>query len=391
MPWNEPGDQKPRDPWGKNGGNRGNQPPDLDEVFSKLINNMRKAFGGQSGNGGSPGGSSIGVVILLAFLLLGVWAIFDSAHIVQQTERGVVTRFGAYNRTLQPGLQFTLPRPFESMQIVDVTQIQSVSDQGSMLTKDENIVQVEFSVQFRVNNAEHFLFKVRDPVSTLKQASEASLRGAVGDSEMDYILGSGRTELGIVTKTQIQDLINQYELGIEITQFNLKDARPPDAVKAAFDDANKAREDKFTLINEAKAYANSVIPESRGMAARLEEEAEAYKSRVVSLAEGEANRFTLQLNAYEAAPDITRDRLYLETMQQVLSQTQKVVVDGNSNNNLLYLPLDKLGRSGNSTARTPAGRPVSDSLVPRQNSINSNGNGNGIREVNRSANREPKR
>ncbi len=394
MPWNEPGDNKPRDPWGS-GGRQGDQPPDLDEVFRKLQQRLQAMFGGGKPSEPRDGGGGSGLGVVVALVLLGglVWMVADSAHIVEQTERGVVTRFGAYSRTLPPGLQFTLPRPFETLEKVDVTQIRSVSDQGSMLTRDENIVQIEFSVQYRVKNAEQFLFQVRDPEGTLKQAAEAALRHAVGDSDMDYILGSGRAEVGILTKQLIQDLLDEYNTGLEITQFNLKDARPPEAVKAAFDDATRAREDKETFKNEAEAYANTVIPEARGQAARLLEEAQAYRARVVALATGEAERFRLQLEAYREAPAITRQRLYLDMLEQVLSSSRKVLMDGEQGNNVLYLPLDRL----------PPGQPAQGGgapnapMVPSYNERNRvspqshTGGGSDLRRVDRNPSREVQR
>ena len=390
MPWNEPGENKPRDPWGS-GGKGGDQPPDLDEVFRKLQQRLRGLFGGTQPPG-KDGGSGVGVVIALALLGAALWMVADSAHIIEQTERGVVTRFGAYNRTLQPGLRFTLPRPIETVEKVDVTQIRSVSDQGSMLTRDENIVQIEFSVQYRVKNAEQFLFQVRDPEGTLKQAAEAALRHSVGDSDMDYILGSGRAEVGILTKQLIQDLLDTYNTGLEITQFNLKDARPPDAVKAAFDDATRAREDKETYKNEAEAYANTVIPEARGQAERLRQEAEAYKARVVALATGEAERFRLQAEAYAQAPEITRQRLYLDMLEQVLSSSRKVLMDSNQGNSVLYLPLDRLpsGQADSGSAATPRQVPSYNERNRVSPQSHTSGN-NDLRRVDRNPNREVER
>ncbi len=390
MPWNEPGDNKPRDPWGS-GGKGGDQPPDLDEVFRNLQQRLRKLFG----SGQPPGkdsGSGIGVIIALALLGVALWMVADSAHIIEQTERGVVTRFGAYNRTLQPGLRFTLPRPIETVEKVDVTQIRSVSDQGSMLTRDENIVQIEFSVQYRVKNAERFLFQVRDPEGTLKQAAEAALRHAVGDSDMDYILGSGRAEVGVLTKQLIQDLLDEYRTGLEITQFNLKDARPPEAVKAAFDDATRAREDKETYKNEAEAYANTVIPEARGQASRLKQEAEGYKARVVALARGEAARFRLQAEAYAQAPEITRQRLYLDMLEQVLSSSRKVMMDSDKGNPVIYMPLDAMAPARQDGQAASPGQKVPSYNERNRVSPQSHTSGNNdLRRVDRNPNREVER
>lgn len=340
MAWNEPGGNKPKDPWG---GNQG-EPPDLDEVFRKLKNRMSGIFGGGNASGpNNPESSGFGLLIVLLLVAVLLWAVFDATHVIDQTDRGVVTRFGKYDRTLAPGLSFTWPRPIESLRRVNVSQHRSANDRGSMLTRDENIVQLEFEIQYRVYEPEHYLFKIRDPETTLIQAAEATLRQVIGDNDMDNILGSGRAAIAADTKSYLQELLTLYQAGLEITQFNLTDVQPPAAVKEAFDDVTKAREDRETFKNEAQAYANSVIPEARGMAERMVQDAEAHKARVIAVSEGQARRFDLLREEFEKAPEVTRKRLYLETMEQVLANNRKMVIDDNNGNKVLYLPMDAMG------------------------------------------------
>ncbi len=354
MAWNEPGNNK-KDPWGSGGGQ---QPPDLDEVFRKLQDRLNGLFGsgrsrGPKTKGSGGGGYGFGLILLAVLIGLGL---YDSVHVVEQAERGVVKRFGAYNRILMPGLNFALPRPIETVTKVNVTLVSSVVDQGRMLTKDENIVSLDFAVQFKIKDAKNYLFEVYDPVETLRQAAESATRQVVGDSTMDYVLTEGRARLGIDSKQLLQALLDRYKTGLEVTDVNMQDIRPPQQVKEAFDDAVKAREDKETSENEAEAYANGIIPRARGRAARITQQAEAYKAKTVAISEGEAQRFDLLRAQYEAAPEVTRRRLYLETMEMVLSGSSKVIVDGDGSNNLLYLPLDKLIEgSSASSSQQPAG------------------------------------
>ncbi|NND45248.1 MAG: FtsH protease activity modulator HflK [Xanthomonadales bacterium] len=338
MAWNEPGNGK--DPW-KSGG--GDQPPDLDEVFRKLQNRISGVFGGGgSRRSGGEGGNS--GLILLAFAALALWLVVDSVYTIDEPERGVVLRFGKHVKTMQPGLNFTMPRPIDQVVRVDVEQIKSDVAKGYMLTLDENIIDINLATQFRVKNAENYVFNVRDPIETMSQAAESAMRQVIGDNKMDFVLLEGRSEISLQIGEILQSILDRYNTGLEITAVNLQEVRPPQEVKDAFDDAIKAREDKEKSKNEAQAYANRVVPESRGRAARFIEEAEAYKSAITARAEGEAQRFNLLLDEYSKAPEVTRERLYLETMESVLSSTSKVMVDVQQGNNVMYLPLDELMR-----------------------------------------------
>ncbi len=337
MAWNEPGNGK--DPW-KSGGD---QPPDLDEVFRKIQDRLGGLFGGKRSR--SPKGKGGSGLSLLVLLLVVVWLVIDSFYIIDQPERGVVLRFGKHVKTMQPGPNFALPRPFDYVYRVDVNQIRSEVTEASMLTRDENIVGVNLAVQFRVKSAEDFLFKVQDPEETMRQTSESAMRQVIGDNPMDFVLLEGRAEIAVQIRQILQDILDGYQTGLELTAVNLQDVRPPREVKDAFDDAIKAREDKERSKNEAEAYANSVVPEARGQAARIVQEAEAYKASMIARAEGESQRFNLLLAEYVKAPEVTRQRLYLEAMESVLGNASKVLVNVEGGNNVMYLPLDELMRS----------------------------------------------
>ena len=336
MAWNESGNGK-KDPWGSGGGN---QPPDLDEVFRKLQGRLKSLFGGSGGSvGSSGGGSGMGWLIVLALVL---WGAFDATYVINEPERGVVLRFGKYVHTMQPGINFTLPRPIDHVFKVDVQQVRSESLEAMMLTKDENIVQLNIAAQFKVKDVKDFLFNVRDPVETLEQASESAMRQVVGDHEMDFVLLEGRAQMRADIARTLQDILDFYGTGLELTTVNLEDVRPPRQVKEAFDDAIKAREDKERSQNIAAAYANGVVPKARGNASRILQEAEGYKASTIARATGESERFVLLLNEYSKAPGVTRQRLYLETMETVLGDTSKVLLDVEQGNNVMYLPLDQL-------------------------------------------------
>ncbi len=342
MAWNEPGGNGDKDPWG----NRGNQdgPPDLDEIVRKMQDKVGGLFGGRgsssSGTGDSgPGARGAGIIALILLLL---WLAWDSAYIIQPAQRGVVLRFGAFQTTIGPGLNFRLPRPFEQVEVVDVDQIRSISHKATMLTQDENIVDVEVAVQYRVKGVEDYLFKVLGPDQTLRQATESSVREVIGKSKMDYVLTEGRNQIATKIKLLMQGILDSYKTGLFVNSVNMQPAKPPEQVKSAFDDAIKAREDEQRKINEAEAYRNEILPKARGAAARQSQDAKAYKARVIDMAKGEASRFTQLMKEYQKAPEVTRERLYLETMESVLSNTSKVYVDTEGNNNLLYLPVDKL-------------------------------------------------
>jgi membrane protease subunit HflK len=345
MAWNEPGGSGDKDPWGGNRGNRGNQgPPDLDEVFKNLQKKFGSLFGGKGGrsSGGGSGlaGGGFGIGIVIAILL--VFWMATGFYKVEEAERGVVFRFGEHVETTQRGLHWHLPVPIERVEKVDVTKVFTIPLNSTMLTQDENIVDILGTVQYQIDNAEKYLFNVRDPELSLAQVTESALRESIGGSKMDYVITEGRGEIAIQVRGIIQEIVNNYETGLNIFKVNIQSAKPPDAVKDAFDDVTQAREDEERFKNEAEAYRNEVLPKARGAAARMREEAEAYRNEVIARAEGEAERFEQLLKEYKKAPQITRDRLYLDMMEAVLSNSSKVMVDVEGGNNLLYLPLDKL-------------------------------------------------
>ncbi len=360
MAWNEPGGNGDKDPWGNSGGKRGNQgPPDLDEVFKNLQKKFGSLFGGKGGRSGGGGagvaGGGLGIGLVIAVLL--VFWIATGFYKVEEAERGVVLRFGKHVETTQRGLHWHLPVPIERVEKVDVTKVYTIPLNSTMLTQDENIVDIIGTVQYQIDNAEKYLFNVRRPEISLTQVTESALRQSIGRSKMDYVITEGRGEIAIQVKGIIQDVVNNYGTGLTIFKVNIQNAKPPEAVKDAFDDVTQAREDEERFKNEAEAYRNEVIPKSRGAAARLREEAEAYKNEVIARAEGEAERFKKLLKEYKKAPEITRDRLYIEMMESVLSNSSKVMVDVEGGNNLLYLPLDKLmdrQSSGLSTSQQQA-------------------------------------
>jgi membrane protease subunit HflK len=348
MAWNEPGGSGGKDPWGGRNDEQG--PPDLDEVVKKLQNKLGGLFGGGSGGGGSSrggdsGGLSAGGFALIIVLLLVVWG-FSGLYTIHEGTRGVVMQFGAYKTTTMPGLHW-YPRFVQTVEEVNVDNVRSIElgirgDESLMLTQDENIVDIKFAVQYQVKDARDYLFNVNEPDETLRQAMESSVREIVGKSEMDFVLTGGRAEVVARAQQLMQEILDQYQTGLVITSLNMQDAQAPQQVQGAFADAVKAREDEVRFKNEAEAYANDVLPKARGEAARLLEEANAHKEQVIAEAEGETARFLSVLAEYKKAPNVTRKRLYIDTMESVLSQSSKVVVDTKGNNNLLYLPLDKL-------------------------------------------------
>jgi membrane protease subunit HflK len=345
MAWNEPGGSGDKDPWGSNRGNRGNQgPPDLDEVFKNLQKKFGSLFGGKGGrsSGGGTGitGGGFGIGIVIVILL--VFWMATGFYKVEEAERGVVFRFGEHVETTQRGLHWHLPVPIERVEKVDVTKVYTIPLNSTMLTQDENIVDILGTVQYQIDNAEKYLFNVREPELSLTQVTESALRESIGGSKMDYVITEGRGEIAIQVRGIIQEIVNNYETGLNIFKVNIQSAKPPEAVKDAFDDVTQAREDEERFKNEAEAYRNEVLPKARGAAARMREEAEAYRNEVIARAEGEAERFEQLLKEYKKAPQITRDRLYLDMMEAVLSNSSKVMVDVEGGNNLLYLPLDKL-------------------------------------------------
>ena len=382
MAWNEPGGGN-RDPWNNKGGDQG--PPDLDEVVRKLQDKMGGLFGGRRGGGGgesggggssAPGGGLILVVVLVVALIA---AAFDSFYIIEPAERGVVQRFGAYHEVVGPGLQFKLPL-IDSYTAVNVDQVNKFVHRAQMLTRDENIVDVTVEVQFRIQDAADFLFQDANPGQTIQGSMESALREVIGKSQLDEIITANRLVIALAVQQGTQDLLDLYRTGLIVTNINIQNAQPPEAVREAFDDAIKAREDNVRLQNQAEAYANDVVPRARGASARVIEDAKAYRAKVVAEAEGESQRFLALLTEYQKAPQVTHERLYLETMQQVLANTGKVLIDADKGNNLTYLPLDRImqsvpsrntsGSSGSSS--TPLGSASSsgssDAVIPGRNS-----------------------
>lgn len=362
MAWNEPGGSGDKDPWGGRNDEQG--PPDLDEVVRKLQNKLGGLFGGKGGNGGgngtsAPGGGfgfgSISSIVVIAILIWGLSGIY----IIEEGTRGVVTQFGAYKETTMPGPHW-FPRFIQRVEKVNVENVRSIelgvrSEESLMLTQDENIVDVKFAIQYQVGDARDYLFNVVDPDETMRQAMESAVREIIGKSEMDFVITGGRSEVVNRSQQLIQEILDQYKTGLVVNQLTMQDAQAPQQVQDAFADAVKAREDEQRLKNEAEAYSNDVIPKARGSAARILEEASAYKDQVIAEAEGETSRFLSVLKEYRKAPEVTRKRLYIDTLEAVLHKSSKVLVDTKGSNNLLYLPLDKLmQRSSGSTENVPS-------------------------------------
>ena len=375
MAWNEPGGGKQRDPWKDGGG--GGPSPDFDALFKRITGFFGRLFGGGGNNGG--GGFVIAAIgILIAWLVLDCWTV------VNASQSGVVLRFGEFSRVMAPGFNLKWPRPVETVIKVDAKNVRATSDQVRMLTKDENIVLVDFNVQYTVANPEHFLFSVRDPDETIKQAAESAVREVIGASGLSSIMpdqlvqadveakadadpakaapatpaapaappGNPSAELAGQAKKVLQQTLDRYDTGLTVTQLNFQNVRPPQEVKEAFDDAISAREDRQRRSNEDDAYAKSVIPNARGDAACILAEAEGYKAERVATAEGDAQRFSLIAAEYKASPEVTRKRLYIETMQKVLAESNKVI-DLSGGKNLLYLPID-VGKAPPVEAVAPA-------------------------------------
>ena len=352
MAWNDP-------QWGNRDNRKNSGPPDLDEIWRKINQKLNGMFGGKSGGGGDggstgsslPGGGNlIGLLVGVAVL---VW-LASGFYIVDTGQRGIVLRFGKYIETTEPGPRWHLPWPIESREVVNVDQVRTVEigyrnnvkskvlKESLMLTDDENIIDLQFAVQYILKDPVDFLFVNRAPEDTVLQVAETAMREIVGKNKMDYVLYEGRADIAARAKVLMQDILDRYKTGISVSQVTLQNIQPPEQVQAAFDDAVKAGQDRERLKNEAEAYSNDVVPRARGLASRLKEEAEGYKLAVIANAEGEASRFSQILAEYQKAPQVTRQRLYLDTMQTVMNNTSKIVVDQKGGNSLLYLPLDKL-------------------------------------------------
>jgi membrane protease subunit HflK len=369
MAWNEPGGGKDRDPWG----NRDDQgPPDLDEAFRKLQNSLSNMFGG--GSGGGTGGTSkpmnfkvvalVLPLLLLIYLALGVYQ-------VDEQEKGVVLRFGKLlPGVILPGLHWNPPL-IDDVLIENVTRVRSRPHDSEMLTEDENIVKVKMTVQYVISDIKSYKLQVKSPDESLYQATESALRHVVGGTEMHQVLTEGRAQLAADVRDRIQLYMARYGTGIQVTQVNIEETAPPDAVRAAFDDVIKAREDEVRLRNEADAYANQVIPEARGEAQRYLEEAEGYKQSTIAEATGEAERFNKVYVEYKLAPEVTRERIYLDTIESVMESSTKVMIDVEGGNNLLYLPLDKIMQQ-NEEPSQGVGSSARSSNASNSNSSSSN-------------------
>jgi membrane protease subunit HflK len=372
MAWNEPGGGN-KDPWSGKGGDQG--PPDLDEVVRKLQERLGGLFGGKRrgsggddgggrGNGGGfptlPSGIDKKTIGIAAGVLLIIW-LASGIYIIEPAERGVVLRFGAYVDTTDPGPHWHIPFPIETVSKVNVDQVSTFSHTAVMLTKDENIVDVELTVQARIQDAGDYLFQDQTPDKTLRDATEAVVRSVIGRSKLDYIVTEGRSAIAQDIQNRTQELMNAYKTGLLITAVNMQPAKPPEQVKDAFDDAIKAREDKERLENKAEAYSNEILPKARGEAARIEADSMAYRDRVIAESEGESARFLSVLAEYKKAPEVTRERLYLETMEQVLGGNPKVLLDMKEGNTMMYLPIDQMlkgrgaaAQAGASASTTPS-------------------------------------
>jgi len=359
---------KPQDQDNRRPGGRQDGPPDLDELWRDFNNRLNRLFGKKGGgNGGGPrgpfgGGTGSGgpsmenagkgftVVIVIAIL---VW-LASGFYIVQEGREGVVLQFGKYHHTSMPGFQWRMPYPIQSHEVVNSSQVRIVEvgyrndvkskvlREALMLTEDENIIDIQFAVQYRLKDAGDYLFNMVDPDESVKMAAETAIREVVGRNEMDFVLYEGREQIALNTAEVMQEILDRYGAGILVSSVTVQGVQPPEQVQAAFDDAVKAGQDRERLKNDGEAYANDVIPRARGNAARLIEEANGYRERVVAQSEGDTSRFKAILTEYEKAPKVTKDRLYLDAMQEIYSNVSKVIVDTKNNSQLLYLPLDKL-------------------------------------------------
>lgn len=377
------------DPKWDEGRRKGEGPPDLDEILRGLTQKLTRLLGSKKMNSSGPSNGmssskgvkgSLGIVFTIALIL---W-LLSGFYVVDERENAVITQFGRYVETVdKSGLHWHLPIPIEKRQLVNVTEVRSLevgtvgpnaaNDDGLMLTADQNIIQMQLEIQYNIKSARDFLFNNRfsspDGRDIVKQTAETAIREVVGRNQVDYVLNEGRGKIAEDTRLLMQALLDKYRSGISVLRVNISDVQPPEAVQAAFADAVKARQDKVRLVNEGRAYANDVIPRASGMAARLKEESEAYKQQVISRAQGDSDRFNQILAEYNKAPQVTRQRLYVDAMQKVYTNSTKVLVDQKSGNNLLYLPLDKLVQMSTPAtivASSPASKPA---LVPPTHSM----------------------
>jgi len=414
MPWDQPGsggDKK--DPWGQKNNQQG--PPDLDKVIKDIKEKLGFSSdgngGGEGGNGGGASGaqkSGFALFFIIGLVALGFW--FASGfYTVTQGEQGVELRLGAYKRTTEAGLHWHIPSPIETVDVINVQSVNTVEvgyrsrggtnattvpREALMLTKDENIIDIQFAVLYDIKSPTDLIFNVADPVETVvRQATESSVRETIGKNTMDFAITAGRAAIATETQTLLQQILDRYQTGINVRSVEMQDAQPPAEVKDAFDDAVRAREDEQRLKNLAEAYSNDVIPRARGKASRVTQEAEGYKASVIAKAEGEASRFDQVRTEYQKAPVVTRDRLYIETMQQVLGSTSKMVIDqqqGGNGNTVMYLPLDKMiENSRNSVPASNTGSTKYSSFEANAGNASQTNrtDGNTGRSVNRSTTR----
>ncbi|WP_442489157.1 FtsH protease activity modulator HflK [Halomonas litopenaei] len=414
MAWNEPGggNGNQHDPWsggGRRGGNGGggnrggdNQgPPDLDEALKKFQDKLNGMLGGRGGKrGGGKGGGKGGgnrprntfaLPGLLIIIGLAVWAA-SGFYLVDQSERGVVLRFGKFQEVVTPGLQWNPPL-IDDVRMVNVTRVRSVSQTQSMLTQDENIVSVEISAQYQVAAPRDYVLNVRDPELSLENALDSALRHVVGGTDMIDILTSGREILGSAVTSRLQTYLDNYGTGIRLVTLNVESTSPPDAVQDAFDDVIRAREDRQRTINQAMAYANAIIPAAQGQAQRIVEQGQGYRESVVAEARGQANRFTALLTQYRNAPEVMRERLYLDAISEVLGQTNKVLVDVDQDGPLMVLPMDRIGRGLGTSSAADAENQLDPQVLERiraesanaasNSSSNRNGRDTGIQREGR--------
>lgn len=347
-------------------------PPELDQLWRDFNQSLGRLFGRDGGSGGSNGGqgderaASIGIGVIL--VVIGFFWMISGFFIVQEGQTGVITTFGKYSYQTNPGFNWRWPAPIQSHEIVNVQQVRTVEvgyrnneknkqpKEALMLTDDENIIDIQFAVQYKLKDAAKWLYSNRDQEEMIRQVAETAIREIVGRSKMDFVLYEGREKVGLDVNLLMQQVLDRYESGVQITNVTMQAVQPPEQVQAAFDDAVKAGQDKERQKNEGQAYANDVIPKARGEASRLLQDAEGYRSRVIANAEGNAARFKQVLTEYQKAPAVTRDRMYLETMQQIFSNTSKLMMDVKNSGNMVYLPLDKILGQTESTA--PRAAPV---------------------------------
>ena len=348
MAWNEPGGGgKDQDPWSNP--RRSGKPPNIDEAISRL----QKKFGGAMGGAGGAKG-----VAVVGALLVGVW-LLSGVYTIDAGQRGVELQFGKYTDTTTAGPHWHFPYPVGSVIKVNVDEFRDKQLKMSALTNDENIVEVRIGSQFVIADPVKYLFNVRDPDGTLSDVMQSAIREVIGAKKMDNVLTDGRTEIASLVRDRMQEMLNGYDTGLKVQSVNLQDVQPPEAVQPAFEDAIRAREDEQRYISEASAYSNKIIPQARGEAAQIDEQAKGYEAKVTNLALGEASRFTQLLKSYQMAPDLTRERMYLDTVAGVLAKNKSVVIDSGQSSNVFYLPL-----GGDSRAAPATKAPIDPLTLP---------------------------